>query len=280
MMGAIALLALSAPAKAEDLVGIPSAAVAAADPFSALVGEKKKSKGAKSRPVTRYAVASDGRMFIVEGKIGAARLKFLCADADPRIDCALDPEAFAEEIYLVNGVRGPRGDVIYKDETGATVLRVMSYGGATVFWPGKDLGEAASKSFGDDGPLLLPPADHEDAVRRAANVSQSLSAIVGATILFDPGAESGAALADPAEGGASVLADAIMRVATGMSNVAKDQTGARILKERIGVVRFTPSATPRLSIDGKVLTVFYNPGGDVAGRLSSTAVAKFLEISL
>jgi hypothetical protein len=269
-----AMAAAGEPARA-DSAGMP-VAVAAADPFSALIGKARKSDPKKGRAVERYAIASDGRMFLVEGKVGAARLKYLCSNGDTRLDCALDPEAYAEEVFLATGARGPRGDIIYKGETGEVLLRIMSYGGATVFWPGRANGEAAAKSYGDDANLRLPPATRADALRRADLASARLSALTGARMAFELGA------AAPIEGAGddAVLADAIMRVVAGMAEVARDQTGAGVVAERINQVTFKAGGPPHLSLDGKVLKVIYDPALDAAGRPSSRAVKEFLESSL
>jgi hypothetical protein len=283
-----ALAVFAAPLRAADDAAAPAAVVAAADPFSALVGGK--SAGANSRRgVQRFAIASDGRMFLVEGKVGRARLKYLCAEGDTRLDCALDPEAYAEEIFPATGARGPRGDIIYKSENGDVLLRIMSYGGATVFWPGKVNGEAASKSYGDDSVLDLPHATLGDATRRASLASAKLAQLIGRPIEFGTGPAFTAATqvsmaSAPATGSpdASVLADAIVRVAAGMAAVALDQTGAKVLGQRIDRVAFVeaPGRTPGLSLKGKTLTVAYDPAADVAGRPSSRAVREFLENSL
>lgn len=281
-----AAVALSAPALAQTGAMAPIA-VASADPFTALVGKGGGRGGARrNRAVQRYVVAADGRAFLVEGRVGEARLKFLCGESDPRLDCKIDPDAFAEEVFIATGVRGPRGDVIYKDESGAILLRLMSYGGATVFWPGAGGGEAASKSFGDDAALSLPRANHQDAVRRAARATARISALTGEAVVFDAAAPIPAPGAAPAgpdnliENDASVLSDAIVRVAAGMTRVAQDPTGARILGSRVNLVRFTIGSPPRLSLNGARLDVVYDPASDAAGRPSSRAVAKFLEDSL
>lgn len=291
--------------------------IAVADPFSALVGKSRTSDA--SNAVTRFDVASGERAFLLEGRVGEVRIKFLCGEGDPRVDCTLDPLGPAEEIILATGVRGSRGDVNFADAEGDQLLRIMPYGGATVHWPGKPQGEAASQTFGEDGALVLPFKDHQDAVRRAARATARLSAMTGSTIVFDAGAPSpyyaarafaaapaiappvsakaeasAAALADAAPaaearageiaptqaGDASVLADAVVRAAAGMDEVASDPTGARVLGSRIGVVRFRQGEPPRLSLDGRTLTVIYDPAADVAGRPSSRAIVKFLENSL
>ena len=159
------------------------------DPFSALVG--KRTKRARTRPtavqVERYVIATDGRAFLFENRGEQARLKFLCRDNDERLDCKIDPERTAEEIHLLTPTTGPRGDLIFKDNEGSTFLRIASYGGATVFWPGEKAGHAASKSFGDETSLRLPFADIATAERRAQQATAELSALTGSPILIDLG---------------------------------------------------------------------------------------------
>lgn len=300
LAGAAALLAAGA-AYAQPLPTSPRFQIAAADPFSSLVGDKREKKEHRHRTpdVERFSVAADGRIFVVEGGVGEARIKFLCADGDPRLDCRIDPEAPAEEIFLVTGERGPRGDVIYKDAQGEVMLRITSYGGATVFWPGERQGQAASRSFGDDGKLALPEADFHAAQRRAQFATAALSAVTGEPIVFDIGpapisaplaAPVAARLVDVAPAAeaqpapeaprADVLADAVARVAAGMRLVANDPTGARILAARVKSVRFEVGDAPGLSLEETVLRVVYNPLTGVRGRPASSDVSHFLEETL
>lgn len=257
------------------------------DPFSALVGEKRESRKAArdAAKIERFTIAADGRVFLLEGGVGEARMKFLCTDNDPRLDCRIDPAGAAEEIHLVSGVRGPRGDIIYRNRHGDMLLRLTSYGGATVFWPGESQGQPASRSYGEDASLTLPQAERDAAERRGRNATAVLSAATGAPIVFDIGAAVPLAMSD-AEAGATaalradVLADAVVRVAVGMQRVAADPTGARILGVRVNSVEFRPGTGPLLSLDDGRLIVVYDPAGDVAGRPSSVAVTRFLEESL
>ncbi len=295
-----------------------------ADPFSALVGKRsdRASRKAKDAGIERFVVSSDGRVFLFSNRNGDARIKFLCRDNDPRLDCRIDPEGPAEEIVSISGAKGPRGDMIYKNGEGDLILRIGSYGGATVFWPGDNLGQAASKSYGDGDTLELQQAGRGTAIRRAQSAAAHLSAITGEAILFDIGprplrgplvasaAESGAsrdslaasfsapasraaqpvgllresdaadATSEPPRTNAAVLSDAVARVAAGMMQVADDPTGARYLGASIKTVKFVEGAPPSLSIDGSSLKVVFDPLGDIAGRPSSAAVAKFLEEAL
>ncbi len=277
---AIGAMLVAAPLKAES----PRDAMLASDPFSALVGKQAKGTASGSGgQVVRYGVATGDRAFLVEGVVGAARIKFLCGDDDPRIDCTLDPNGPAEEIHLAVATRGPRGDVIYKGESGAPLLRIAAYGGATVFWPDGAGGEAASKSFGDDGPLVLPTAGRADVERRAAAAAARLSEIAGEPIVFTL-APTASTVVPPTDNAPAtddgVLADAIMRAAAGMATVADDPTGAQALARRVKEVRFISGWSPAVTLDGRALKIVYNPSADAAGRPSSRAVAEFLEKSL
>jgi len=294
-----------------------------ADPFSALVGKRKPAadRARASGAVERFIVATDNRVFLFQTDKRAGRLKFICGDNDPRIDCAIDRDNPAEEIHILNPTRISRGDVAWRNDEGETLVRVAAYGGVTVYWPGELRGQAASKSFGEDPALVLPGADLNAARARAQRATAIISAKVGAPILFEispspivvaalpeataaPAADFAApirALSAEAEladqsgdigasanetrqreefGDASVLADAIVRAAKGVSAVADDPTGARVISTRLERVVFRIERPPGLRFDGKALIIGYDPDLDVEGRPSSARIVRFLEESL
>jgi len=270
------VVSTNAPAYAP--VYAPTYAVAqSSNPFSALVGKKRKrdpDRASRSK-IERYVLAADDRTFLFEDFSSLARVKFLCAPADTRIECVIDPDGPAEEIYVLTANRGPRGDIIYKTHEGDAMLRIASYGGATVFWPGDRVGSAASKSYGEAQSLHLAFTQTRQARQRAQSATGLLSALIGAPVVFDIGSVPSADTYN-----AAVLADAVVAAAKGLGNVAADPTGARIIASRIKRVRFTPSDGAGLALDGKVIEVFYNEHLDIEGRPSSAAMARFLEESL
>ncbi len=255
----------------------PSVLAQSSDPFSALVGKKRQRPSAHTKNITieRYVLASDDRALLFEDRSNEARVKFLCGPDDPRFDCTIDPEDPAAEIYQIKPTRGPRGDLIYKNAEGDTMMRIASYGGATVFWPGEGRGLAASKSFGDDASLRLGFVEYATAVRRAQAATAYVSAAIGAPIIFD----TGAAPVGEHEN-AAVLGDAIIRAANGIKDVADDPTGARIIANRIRRVSFALSNAPGIGLESGVLKISYVPGQDIDGRPSSAAVAHYLEETL
>ncbi|MFQ5564724.1 MAG: DUF4908 domain-containing protein [Parvularculaceae bacterium] len=247
------------------------------DPFAALVGRRRERRRERAPEATvqHYALATDNRAFLFENLGASARIKFLCAENDPRLECRFEPAGTATEIYELTPTRGPRGDVIFKTARGEALLRIASYGGATVFWPGESVGRAASKSYGDEARLHVAFATPQIADKRARRATAAVSALAGAPIMFD--VED---LATDETASASVLADAVVMAAKGVAAVANDPTGARVVAGRLEAVRFVPGEQPALSLNGKVLEVRYNPSRDLAGRPSSAAVELFLEETL
>lgn len=246
------------------------------NPFSALVGERRERRADRQLgAVERYVLAADNRAFLIETRTRTARVKFLCGPDDQRLDCTLDETAPAPEIYLLTVTRGPRGDSIYKNADGETLVRIASYGGATVHWPGDNAGSAASKSFGDDHAVALHAVGYDAAERRAKAATAVISALSGSPIIFDLPAP---ALQEQAD--ASVLADAILRTAIGVRAVAGDPSGARILGDRIARVSFESATAPDARFEDNALIIKYVPDQDIAGRLSSRAIERFLEESL
>ena len=270
------LLMAAAPVHAQE-PGSFKLAQGSDNPFSALVGKRRmrSSEYGPAGAVERYVLASDDRIFLFEERGATARVRFLCSPEDKRLDCILDAAGPSPEIHLLQATRGPRGDVIYKTDEGETLLRIAAYGGATVYWPGEGQGVAASKSFGDDQPLSLVFEDYDAALRRAQGASAHLSAIVGTPIFFDVSAGR-RSIGD----NAAALSDAVLTAAKGLALVAHDDTGARVIAERINRVAFLPGAVPGVSLNGSVLEILYVPNQDINGRPSSAKVAHYLEETL
>lgn len=265
-----------APASAAEPLRVKMAAQAD-NPFSALVGKRRRSNDERLQTgnVERYVLASDDRVFLLEESSASARVQFLCSPDDPRFECVVDPVGPAPEIYQLTTTRGPRGDVIYKTSEGDTLLRIAVYGGATVFWPGEPSGVAASKSFGDDHKLALVFEDREVATRRAQGAAAHVSAMTGSPLYFDI---SQAPTAPGAN--ASVLADAVLTAAKGITKVADDPIGARVIAGSIKRVSFVAAPEPFVVLNGAVLEVGIVLNRNIDGRPSSAAVAKYLENTL
>ena len=278
MIGLAPIVVLCARSEASAQETAQSVVQSDDSPFNALVGRKRvqrKTTSSRGYQIDRYVLATDDRTLLFEERANEARVQFLCSEEDRRLDCVLDTESPAPEIIQLTATRGPRGDVIYKNSHGDALLRIASYGGATVFWPGSFEGSAASKSFGDDPPLKLPSADIDIVSRRIKAATAYISARTGAPIVFNVEvARSNGA------GDFGVLADAVLRTASGIDAVAKDSTGAVIISNRISQVQFVRRQYPVLELDGDTLVVGYSPSDDLNGRPSSATVSRYLEETL
>ncbi|MEO0694647.1 MAG: DUF4908 domain-containing protein [Pseudomonadota bacterium] len=253
------------------LLGLASTtnALAQTDPFAALTSERSRDASADVIPsgdvVQRYVTAAQGRVFLFERYGDEARIKFLCADGDEDIGCRIDEEVPAEEIHLLSANRASRGDTIFKNEAGGTVLRLTSYGGSTVYLPGDKTGRAASKSFGDDPSLSLLPVGEETVARRLQNATALVSAAVGSPIIFEAPAPIADEVADHA-----VLADAIVRTAEGLAAATEGRKAGLTIKR----VVFSADENARTGVDKDgTLRVRYEPSRDILGRPSSSDIA-------
>ncbi|MEM8935952.1 MAG: DUF4908 domain-containing protein [Pseudomonadota bacterium] len=248
------------------------------NPFKALVNrdnDRFQANTLRGADTARYILATDDRTVLVQDRAGDARITFLCGQSDTRLGCTIDTMLPAAEIFRVTPTRAPRGDVIYKSTEGETLMRIATYGGATVFWPGDARGNAASKSFGDDNALRLPFANYAVASRRANLATALISAETGAPIVFDIGPPPRVE-----DENVAVLADAVVRAAEGVAKVARDSTGARAIAAQAKRVKFERKEEIGVALNDGVLEIHYAPSDDIDGRPSSAMVARFLEETL
>ncbi|MEO1014052.1 MAG: DUF4908 domain-containing protein [Pseudomonadota bacterium] len=262
-------LAVLALASARD------AAAATLDPFSSLVRPSRQSGDGKSR-LQRFTAAPDDRNFLLETRRNAARIQFLCAPADPRIACQIDPDRPTEEIFDLSAERGSRGDVLFRDSAGRLVVRVTPYGNATVYWPGEADGLAATKRDDDAGRLRLPMVRYVDVPLRAARAERLLSERFGATVKFDLEEATIANEFRPSP----VLADAIVRVAAGFEIVAGEERAAAALKARPIRFRFVEGADPAAVGEPGEVTVTYRPRVGPEGRPGAASMADAIRAAI
>ena len=83
-------------------------------------------------PATARFSTDEGGWFILDRSQKPALLRF---DDDP------------DEVWVISPSRGPRGDMLFKDDVGDVLLRVTKFGGVTVFTPRRPTGAAATMAF-------------------------------------------------------------------------------------------------------------------------------------
>lgn len=196
-------------------------------------------------PVARY-VTESGEAFIFDRSTSRPLLRF---DNNYEI-WSLQPQA------------APRGDIIYKNDLGQTVLRATRLGGLTVFTDARPGGSAAALS-GQATPLRLPIVGTQQLLERMAVASVRASRAARRLIPFD-------ADADPSS--TALFADSAMITAETMVRIARRPDGARILA-RVRKVQLVQGPRASVALAGETVRITIAPGQGLGGRPSSDRIA-------
>ena len=165
-----------------------------------------------------------------------------------------------DEVLALKPVAGPRGDELYKSDTGEVVLRVTSIGGVTVFRDAARMGMPAAP-MGPATMLKPQSAPAGSAEARLAQLERDSVRSLGRRIPFTgPGPLAGQA--------GAIIQDAAARAAEGLATARSTQVQRVVL-----VVGQKPTAM--LSQDGALIVVVA-PTMGYAGRPSAAAVAQAL----
>lgn len=162
-----------------------------------------------------------------------------------------------DEVHVLRAHPGPRGDELYKTDTGEVLLRVTALGGVTIFRDAARMGAPAAL-VGPSEPVPPPsaPADVRVTLRSIERVTTRQ---LGRPVSFEAAVPSGGA-------NAGLVADAAARAAEGLK-------AAPTAPVRQVVIEFGPAPAARLH-PGGALRVVVDPNRGYAGRPSSEAVRR------
>jgi hypothetical protein len=214
-----------------------------------LFGRKSPTLGRdfSTPPVARY-VSEDGDSFVLDLSQDRPMLKF---DSSPEV-WTLDPKP------------APRGDIIYKNDVGETLLRATRLGGFTIFTPHRPDGEAAALT-GASAPIHLAALGPQALLDRLGAASLRASHAARHVILFD-------AEANP--GSSAVIADAAMVASVAVMRVSDRPQG----RGRLGGLRRVfleegKRVAAQLEKRTGTLKITVMPALGLAGRPSSDRIA-------
>jgi hypothetical protein len=197
----------------------------------------------------------------------AAALKFATPDGGTEfvLDRSQRQMAFVQfsgqdEVLALKPVAGPRGDELYKTDTGEVVIRITSIGGVTVFRDAARMGMPASP-VGPAAMLKPLPVQAGSVETRLAQLERDSVRGLGRRVPFTGPTGTGG------QAGA-VVQDAAVRALEGMATARSTQVQRVVL-----VVGQKPTAM--LSQDGALIVVVA-PNMGYAGRPSAAAVAQAL----
>ncbi len=200
-----------------------------------------------SPPVGRYLI-DEGGGFVLDRSAGHPLLKF---DDSP-------------EIWVLSQARGPRGDIIYKNDLGETMLRATRLGGMTVFTAKRPAGSAAALS-GATSPLRMPTLGPVVLYQRLFQASVRATRAAQHLVEFE--APDADAYSD------ALIADAAVITVEAFVNIAAQGDGRQLLS-RVGKIAFIEGAKPSAVLQGGVLTITVAPKEGIAGRPSSRRILK------
>jgi hypothetical protein len=195
--------------------------------------------------VARFAI-DDGGEFILDREGREALIRF----------------SDSPEVWALSRSRGPRGDIIYKNDISEPMLRATKLGGMTVFTPKRPDGAAAAL-VGSATPVRLAPLGPLVLYQRLIQASVRSSRVAQHEIEFD------APDADPTSDG--LIADAAAAVVEALINLS-ERPGGRAILRRLGSVAIQPTGKSTVVLRGRVVTISVNPSLGYAGRPSSERI--------
>ncbi len=196
--------------------------------------------------IARY-VTEDGEGFILDRSQPRPLLKF-----DDSV-----------EVWVLNPFPAPRGDTIYKNDLGETMLRATRLGGVTLFTDERPKGEAVSLAGGGTPLRLL-----------LLNVQALNDRMVQAAYRSGRAARHGISFqyeASPASTG--LMADAAVVVTLAFLKVAEQK---RNVLGQIGLVHFVEGAKPTAQLRDNTLWITVAPAQGIVGRPSSKRIVQVL----
>lgn len=167
------------------------------------------------------------------------------------------------EIWVLRAEAGPRGDTLYKNDTGRVVLRDTKVGGLILFTPRRREGEAAAMA-GAATPIKLPLLGPKQLFQRLAVASSKVSTALHRQVAFEADVET--------QLGTAMVGDAVFVVANALIHISERPGGVQALA-RITKVYITEGPKPVSEIRGGVLVIVVAPGVGLLSRPSSERVA-------
>ena len=244
---AVAVLAVTALATAAPVAFAQDGSRGGISSLGDLLFPKKSDSGRRGAPppVARY-VAETGEGFTLDRSSARTLLRF--------------DNSF--EVWVLQPVTGPRGDMIYKSDSGRVMLRDTRVGGMTIFTPQR-LDGAAAALTGQSTPIRLAAISPGALYKRMYDASNIASNAARRQIAMEGEAtpESSALIADSA----MVAAGAIARMA--------QRKDGRMLLAKFDRVFIAAGPRPTAIIKNRVLVITVSPGMGYAGRPSSERIS-------
>ena len=213
----------------------------------ALFGDRSAGYAVPAPPVARYRLEV-GESFVLD-RLGR--------------DQALLKFEGGSEVWVLKGVPGAHGDMIFKNDIGEPMMRATRFGGVTLFTTNAPQGMPAALEGGAQALRAVSPIGPEALLSALARASVRASRSVGRGVFFDAPdvtPRSDWLFADTAQ----VAAEAFARTAA---------AGRRALGARFSTVRIVNGRPPAVAAQGPVIRITVDTDRGLAGRPSSRKIA-------
>ena len=164
------------------------------------------------------------------------------------------------EVWVLSVAAGPRGDIIYRNDVGQTVLRAGRMGGLTIYSPSTPAGVPAALAGRAQAIAPMAPMSRGDFALHLIGLSNRAGSVIRRLLVFDAPRVG--------EAGRPVAADA----ATLAQNLVL-RTDAPVR-----VIRLVEGSRPDAVLANGILIVTFVPGQGYAGRPSSARMARAIQV--
>jgi len=175
------------------------------------------------------------------------------------------------EVFVLYADHAPLGGRVLKYDSGETVLQITGWGGMTLYTDKKPGGLPAVRT-GDSVAPSLPAVSLEEMKNAAADEAQHLAYLHRLNLSFSADWDT---LADNAAVRALCF-DTLENTARGIDRFSTLSDGRHALITHVVAVLVATGGKPTLQLNGKSLTVTFDPNMGYAGRASSRAIARAL----
>ena len=175
------------------------------------------------------------------------------------------------EVFVLYAGHASLGGRVLKYDSGETALQVTGWGGITLYTDNKPGGLPAMR-IADSVPPVLPDVSLDELRSAVTDETAHLSYTRRLNVAFTTDWN---ALAENA-GLRALSFDALQNAARGIDSFAETATGHRAIETRIDTVLLSASGNPTLRLQGRQMTVTFDPSKGYAGRASSRAIAHAL----
>ena len=175
------------------------------------------------------------------------------------------------EVFVLHPDKAALGGKVLRYDSGETALQVSGWGGLTLYTDANPSGVPAVRT-GDAAIQEPAPPSLAELVAASEDDSENLGRDRGLDLVFTAD-WNGLAGNGPAR---ALALDTMENVARGIERFGRTAHGREELARRVKSVMLAVAGRPTVTLNGRTLTVTFDPGQGYEGRASSRAITRAL----